>query len=202
MTHYTKGTLSGLMPLQLIVGVRFQVLFHSPRRGAFHLSLTVLVHYRSCTSTQAWRVVPPCSNKISRVPFYSRLPLIFTHTGLSPTMADLSRSFWLFSKWPLPGPRSLVTTNGVSVDVLSSSYLDVSVHQVCFTMLLIHIVMTLQSRVSPFGNLRIKVCSQLPEAFRNVLRPSSPLNAKASTKRPFHTLLNSQTFFIQKRVKY
>ena len=64
-------------------------------------------------------------------------------------------------------------------------------------MLLIHIVMTLQSRVSPFGNLRIKVCSQLPEAYRNVLRPSSPLNAKASTKRPFHTLLNSQTFFIQ-----
>ena len=61
--------------------------------------------------------------------------------------------------------------------------------------------MTLQSRVSPFGNLRIKVCSQLPEAYRNVLRPSSPLNAKASTKRPFHTLLNSQTFFIQKRVK-
>ena len=61
--------------------------------------------------------------------------------------------------------------------------------------------MTLKSRVSPFGNLRIKVCSQLPEAYRNVLRPSSPLNAKASTKRPFHTLSNSQTFFIQKRVK-
>ena len=57
--------------------------------------------------------------------------------------------------------------------------------------------MTLKSRVSPFGNLRIKVCSQLPEAYRSVLRPSSPLNAKASTKRPFHTLLNSQTFFIQ-----
>ena len=69
-------------------------------------------------------------------------------------------------------------------------------------MLLIHIVMTLQSRVSPFGNLRIKVCSQLPEAYRNVLRPSSPLNAKASTIRPFHTLLNSQTFFIQKSRKF
>ena len=62
--------------------------------------------------------------------------------------------------------------------------------------------MTLQSRVSPFGNLRIKVCSQLPEAYRSVLRPSSPLNAKASTKRPFHTLLNSQTFFIQKSRKF
>ena len=37
--------------LPLLVGIRFQGLFHSPHRGAFHLSLTVLVHYRSCTST-------------------------------------------------------------------------------------------------------------------------------------------------------
>ena len=29
---------------------RFQVLFHSPRRGSFRLSLTVLVHYRSVRS--------------------------------------------------------------------------------------------------------------------------------------------------------
>ena len=34
----------GLRPL---VGARFQVLFHSSVRSAFHLSLTVLVHYRS-----------------------------------------------------------------------------------------------------------------------------------------------------------
>jgi hypothetical protein len=32
-----------LLPL---VGMWFQALFHSPHRGAFHLSLTVLVHYR------------------------------------------------------------------------------------------------------------------------------------------------------------
>jgi hypothetical protein len=36
--------------LPLLVGNPFQVLFHSPHRGAFHLSLTVLVRYRSCTS--------------------------------------------------------------------------------------------------------------------------------------------------------
>ena len=29
------------------MGLRFQVLFHSPRRGSFRLSLTVLLHYRS-----------------------------------------------------------------------------------------------------------------------------------------------------------
>jgi len=32
--------------LRPLVGVRFQVLFHSPIRSTFHLSLTVLVHYR------------------------------------------------------------------------------------------------------------------------------------------------------------
>ena len=58
--HSPKGTPSGLAPrcqlslahrhaiaLRLIVSLRFQVLFHSPHRGTFHLSLTVLVHYRS-----------------------------------------------------------------------------------------------------------------------------------------------------------
>jgi len=55
--HSTKGTPSPhpCLPwrggtdirLRLLVGTRFQVLFHSPHRGSFHLSLTVLVHYRS-----------------------------------------------------------------------------------------------------------------------------------------------------------
>ena len=36
--------------LPQFVSVRFQVLFHSPNRGSFHLSLTVLVHYRSSVS--------------------------------------------------------------------------------------------------------------------------------------------------------
>ena len=51
LTHYTKGTPSELLFLRLLVGIRFQVLFHSPYRGAFHLSLTVLVLYRSLSST-------------------------------------------------------------------------------------------------------------------------------------------------------
>ncbi len=33
--------------LPLLVGIWFQILFHRPHRAAFHLSLTVLVHYRS-----------------------------------------------------------------------------------------------------------------------------------------------------------
>jgi hypothetical protein len=40
------------------------------------------------------------------------------------------------------------------------------------------------SRVSPFGHPRITACSQLPEAFRRLPRPSSALGAKASTPCP------------------
>ncbi len=47
-THYAKGKLSPRLAawLQHIVSLWFQVLFHSPSRGSFHLSLAVLVHYR------------------------------------------------------------------------------------------------------------------------------------------------------------
>ncbi len=92
-----------------------------------------------------------------------------------------------------PGPRSLATTKGVSVDVLSSGYLDVSVRRVCFPHLWIQYGMTLQGRVSPFGNPRIKACSRLPAAYRSVLRPSSPLSAKASTKCPTFTCSETVT---------
>ena len=47
-THYAKGKQSPHLAAWLlhIVGIWFQVLFHSPNRGSFHLSLAVLVHYR------------------------------------------------------------------------------------------------------------------------------------------------------------
>ena len=48
LAHYAKGTPS--LTLRLLVGIRFQDLFHSPHRGSFHLSLTVLLHYRSLGS--------------------------------------------------------------------------------------------------------------------------------------------------------
>ena len=85
------------------------------------------------------------------------------------------------SHWP--GPRSLVTTSGVSVDVLSSGYLDISVPRVR------SLSGDLIGRVSPFGNLRIEAYSRLPTAYRSVSRPSSPLNAKAFTKCPLRRLI-------------
>jgi hypothetical protein len=38
--------------------------------------------------------------------------------------------------------------------------------------------------VAPFGNPRINACLRLPEAYRSLLRPSSPSCAKASTACP------------------
>ncbi len=40
-------------------------------------------------------------------------------------------------------------------------------------------------RVAPFGYLRINAYVRLPEAFRSLSRPSSPVRAKASTVRPY-----------------
>ena len=48
------------------------------------------------------------------------------------------------------------------------------------------------SRVSPFGNLRIKACLPLPEAYRSLPRPSSPSSTKSSTIYPYY--LNTITF--------
>jgi hypothetical protein len=138
-------------------------------------------------------VVPPCSDRISRVPPYSRINDLSTNTGLSPSSAALSIAFLFLITNHWPGPRSLATTNGVSVDVLSSGYLDVSVPRVCLAYLCIQYTIPHTRWVFPFGYLWIKGCSRLPTAFRSVLRPSSPLSAKASTKCPFALdyLLNS-----------
>ena len=77
-------------------------------------------------------MVPPCSDRIARVPPYSRMNARITRTGLSPAKARLSRRFRLSRIHHWPDPRSLATTSGVSVDVLSCRYLDVSVPCVRF----------------------------------------------------------------------
>ena len=85
--------------------------------------------------------------------------------------------------WALP--ISLAATLGISVDFLSSGYLDVSVHRVPSVYLCIHYTVKALSyrRASPFGYLWIYVCLQLPTAFRSLPRPSSALDAKAFSMR-------------------
>ena len=88
--------------LPLLVSTRFQVLFHSPHRGSFHLSLTVLVHYRSQAEYLALEDGPP------RFPRDFTCPAVLGNcspektgsispTGLSPSMVVLSRSLRLHS---------------------------------------------------------------------------------------------------------
>ena len=128
-------------------------------------------------------MVPPRSDRISRVPPYSRTRWLSTRTGLSPAMARLSRRFRFLPTGHWPGPRSLATTNGVSVDVLSSGYLDVSVHRVC----LLHLC--IQCRIPQRGGFpHSEICgskvartsSQLIAAcyvLHRLLVPRHPLNA-------------------------
>jgi hypothetical protein len=66
--HSTKGTPSqGQTLLRPAGGARFQALFHSPRRGAFHRSLTVLVPYRSLAvfSLGRWSAPLPAGFRVS-----------------------------------------------------------------------------------------------------------------------------------------
>jgi hypothetical protein len=132
-------------------------------------------------------VVPPCSDRVSRAPPYSRIFKSSTPTGLSPTTAGLSRPFSFSLKNHWPDPLSLATTSGISVDVFSSGYLDVSVPRVRLQLLCIQNWIPSKGWVSPFGHPRINDRSHLPAAFRSVPRPSSPLSAKASTERPYLT---------------
>ena len=60
------------------------------------------------------------------------------------------------------GPRSLVATEGVSIDFLSSGYLDISVPRVRLATLCIQVTIPLMRWVSPFGNPRIKAYLSAP----------------------------------------
>ena len=57
-----------------------------------------------------------------------------SNTGLSPTMAEVSNSFFYLNSYHIQAtPCSLATTYGISVDFFSSGYLDGSVLRVRFS---------------------------------------------------------------------
>ena len=83
--------------LRPVVSARFQVLFHSPRRGSFHLSLTVLVRYRSSNvfSLGKWTSRIPTGLACPAVLRYLARVHLISHTGLSPSVVRLSRKILL-----------------------------------------------------------------------------------------------------------
>src|SRR4030095_10631832 len=78
-----------------------------PSRGTFHLSLTVLVRYRSPGSIQAWRVGPPDSPGLARAPCYSGSRpggAALSPTGLLPAAAAPSQGLRLAPRFLTPRP--------------------------------------------------------------------------------------------------
>ena len=71
LAHSTKGTPSRRSAAPAACRRTVSGTISLPSRGTFHLSLTVLVHYRSHKSIQPWRVVSPDSYRVSRVRHYS-----------------------------------------------------------------------------------------------------------------------------------
>ena len=146
-------------------------------------------------------MVPPYSDQVSRVwPYsgYCAAALVFTYMTLTffggpshtlrLTIAVLKavRTPAVFLPPVWPPPRSLATTYGISVDVFSSPYLDVSVQAVPSVYLFDSVYGTgvLLQWVSPFRNLRINAYLQLPAAYRSLSRLSSAPSAKAFALRP------------------
>ena len=147
-------------------------------------------------------MVPPSSHRVSRVRRYSGygwLSRLFVYGAL--TLYDASShtlqlklnipsavqtpAVLLPLVWPLP--RSLATTDGISVDVFSSPYLDVSVQAVPHVHLWIQCTLTEYCSAGfPHSDIHgSSACFRLTVAFRRSLRPSSALSAKASPLRSF-----------------
>ena len=101
LAHSTKGTPSHHKGAPTARGRTVSGTVSLPSRGAFHLSLTVLVRYRSQESVQPWRVVPPASDRVSRARPYSGCATVgrrVSRTGLSPAAAGPSMPF----RYPTP----------------------------------------------------------------------------------------------------
>ena len=131
-------------------------------------------------------MVPPCSDRISRVPPYSRIIRHLRIRGYHPLWPHFpERSTYLPMTTGLFRVRSPLLAESLLMSVppgtemfqfpgFASSAYVFSGRYPC-------------GWVAPFGYPRINACSRLPMAFRSVPRPSSPPGAKASTECPSHT---------------
>ena len=131
-------------------------------------------------------MVPPYSHRVSRVRRYSGSgwPVsVFVYTTVtfcgapshvlrltsSVPFAVRTPEIFLLPVWPLP--RSLATTDGISVDFSSSPYLDVSVQAVPLICLCIQHMMTrlYSCRIAPFGHPRIYRSLTAPRGFSQLV---------------------------------
>jgi hypothetical protein len=131
-------------------------------------------------------VVPPCSDRISRVPPYSRINWSLRIRGYHPLWPDFpDRSAYPQLTTGLLRVRSPL----LAESLLMSFPPGTEMFQFPGFASLHYVFMQRYpcGWVAPFGYPRINACSRLPVAFRSVPRPSSPPGAKASTECPSHT---------------
>lgn len=186
--------------LCLLVGARFQVLFHSPPGVLFTFPsrYCFAIGHQVVFRLGWWSTRLPTGFHVPRGTLDTRCRKSPFAYGAVTLYGRHSHAVWLgycavrrsepravtCPVWPLP--RSLATTDGISVDFFSSPYLDVSVQAVPRIRLFDspYADRVLPCRVSPFGNLRIEAYVPLPAAYRSLSRPSSAPDAKASPLRP------------------
>ena len=170
------------MGLRPLVGIRFQVLFHSPNRGSFHLSLALLftIGHQVVLSLARWAALiharfhgTGATREIRRrpTPFdYGAFTLCGQAFQPARLKVDLVTPCRLRNSGPgshnptrttLTGyhirmvwalPFSIASTGGIDVSFLSCRYLDGSVPCVPYRTLWIHARLTRGSLVS-FPNL-------------------------------------------------
>ena len=182
-----------------------------PSRGTFHLSLTVLVRYRSDRNIQAYPTVRADSHGVPRDPCYLGdaigrpcafrygaltlcgpvfNPVPLTH-GFLQLPAGPSEPTHAIPQHPARNPRRVSHAQGLAIirfrSPLLTEYPFLQVLR-CFTSL--RTPRTRRYRPMTAGGfphseiLGSKPCWRLPEAYRSLKRPSSVLSAKASTIRP------------------
>jgi hypothetical protein len=129
MTHYTKGTLSPLKGAPTVCRRPVSETVSLPLSGCFSPfphgtgTLSVSKEYLALEGG------PPMFRQDFTCPALLNTSDHASYTGLSPILlrfpTDSSHNF------SSADPRSLAATKGVSIDFLSSGYLDVSVPRVC-----------------------------------------------------------------------
>ena len=149
--------------------MRFQDLFHSPPGVLFAFPSRYLftIGQLRVFSLGGWSPHLQTGLHVSRPTCRTLRPATrISHTGLSPTMAGLSRPFYYPDGLVVQAlPISLATTLGISVDFFSCGYLDVSVHRVRFLRPMDSVWDDPKGRVSPFGYRGIKAPLPAPPRF-------------------------------------
>lgn len=141
-------------------------------------------------------MVPPYSDRISRVPPYSIHWLVFRIRGCHPLWPSFPACSAKRHQLNWAAPRSLAATCGISVDFFSSGYLDVSVLPVRFFNLCIQLKMTLRSGFPIRISWAITLVISLPKLFADfhvLLRLLSPRHPPCAL---IHLIIQPQVIFL------